>query len=273
MVAPVRAVPPPTACPLSRWSFPGAALNGRAPVRSAHPRESELLPAGVQEAAQAWFEHVLPSRPWCFTGSAATPRLRSAERRPARHRSRRGARRPVPTSHTPGRRRAAPGAALDPHATDERHWEIADTLSAMAKAELKKTKRSGTQRARGSMYVSVRDKAGTLFTGLSDAGGRIGGWPSMRLSKGASGVPACLGGRSGRSDHVASTDRPGMSCVVFQPCSARPGPGSGWAADPSRTRPGYQRRHHRFGSALRRPAYASGHLVEPKDDPRRRTHW
>ncbi|GGQ00270.1 integrase [Actinomadura coerulea] len=34
------------------------------------------------------------------------------------------------------------------HATDERHREIADTLSAMAKAELKKTKRSGTQRAR-----------------------------------------------------------------------------------------------------------------------------
>ncbi|QFG23138.1 hypothetical protein [Actinomadura sp. WMMB 499] len=35
------------------------------------------------------------------------------------------------------------------HATDERHREIADSLSAMAKAELKKTKkRSGTQRAR-----------------------------------------------------------------------------------------------------------------------------
>lgn len=34
------------------------------------------------------------------------------------------------------------------HATDERHREIADTLSAMAKAELKKTKRPGTQRAR-----------------------------------------------------------------------------------------------------------------------------
>ncbi|MEU9839236.1 hypothetical protein AB0C69_08455 [Actinomadura sp. NPDC048032] len=34
------------------------------------------------------------------------------------------------------------------HATDERHREIADTLSAMAKAELKKTKQSGTQRAR-----------------------------------------------------------------------------------------------------------------------------
>jgi integrase len=36
------------------------------------------------------------------------------------------------------------------HATDERHREIADTLSAMAKAELNKTgkKRSGTQRAR-----------------------------------------------------------------------------------------------------------------------------
>jgi hypothetical protein len=34
------------------------------------------------------------------------------------------------------------------HATDERHREIADTLSAMAKAELKKSskKRSGTQR-------------------------------------------------------------------------------------------------------------------------------
>ncbi|TDB86856.1 hypothetical protein E1266_33635 [Actinomadura sp. 7K534] len=34
------------------------------------------------------------------------------------------------------------------HATDERHREIADTLSAMAKAELKGKKRSGTQRAR-----------------------------------------------------------------------------------------------------------------------------
>lgn len=35
------------------------------------------------------------------------------------------------------------------HATDERHREIADSLSAMAKAELKKAKkRSGTQRAR-----------------------------------------------------------------------------------------------------------------------------
>ncbi|TDE28635.1 hypothetical protein E1289_21520 [Actinomadura sp. 6K520] len=34
------------------------------------------------------------------------------------------------------------------HATDERHREIADPLSAMAKAELKGKKRSGTQRAR-----------------------------------------------------------------------------------------------------------------------------
>ncbi|MEO3822901.1 site-specific integrase [Actinomadura sp. B10D3] len=34
------------------------------------------------------------------------------------------------------------------HATDERHREIADTLRAMAKAELKGKKRSGTQRAR-----------------------------------------------------------------------------------------------------------------------------
>ncbi|MCW2898712.1 MAG: Phage integrase family protein [Streptosporangiaceae bacterium] len=36
------------------------------------------------------------------------------------------------------------------HATDERHREIADSLSAMAKAELKKAggNRSGTQRAR-----------------------------------------------------------------------------------------------------------------------------
>ncbi len=34
------------------------------------------------------------------------------------------------------------------HATDERHREIADTLSAMAKAELRGKKRSGTQRAR-----------------------------------------------------------------------------------------------------------------------------
>lgn len=34
------------------------------------------------------------------------------------------------------------------HATDERHWEIADTLSALAKAEVKGKTRSGTQRAR-----------------------------------------------------------------------------------------------------------------------------
>jgi hypothetical protein len=36
------------------------------------------------------------------------------------------------------------------HATDERHREIADTLSAMAKTELKRARpnRSGTQRAR-----------------------------------------------------------------------------------------------------------------------------
>lgn len=34
------------------------------------------------------------------------------------------------------------------HATDERHREIADTLSALAKAELKGKTRSGTQRAR-----------------------------------------------------------------------------------------------------------------------------
>ena len=34
------------------------------------------------------------------------------------------------------------------HATDERHREIADTLSAMAKKELKRRNRSGTQRAR-----------------------------------------------------------------------------------------------------------------------------
>ncbi|MBC6466526.1 hypothetical protein [Actinomadura alba] len=45
---------------------------------------------------------------------------------------------------------AVRAAVIYLHATQERHQEIADTLSAMTKAELKKTgkSRSGTQRAR-----------------------------------------------------------------------------------------------------------------------------
>ncbi|MBA9002199.1 hypothetical protein HNR21_001081 [Actinomadura cellulosilytica] len=38
-------------------------------------------------------------------------------------------------------------AVIYPHATDERHWEIADTLSDMARKELERRNRSGARRA------------------------------------------------------------------------------------------------------------------------------